>query len=156
MKKLLLAIALIIGVGFVGNLQAGSGWVTFTSTNVCISTGANLELLRILHSTGSTALSDSFLVVVDSNPRAAVNDGCDGNQTDGMDYTPAAFPAAQHIVPPIVMWSTNTASTNGNLLGVVDLRYPDGSGRPIKNGLAVFKLGTNAGTYISVEYRRKR
>jgi len=160
MRKILLSLVFFVAVWFVGYSSASSGWSTFQSTGVCISTGPNLELLRIRWSSGSSSLGDSYMVAVDSNILAARNSGtCNGeSQTPQLDYSLALFPVSQEIIPPVMLYTTSTAGTDNTsgVNNVIDLTNPDGSGKQIRNGLTIFKQGTDYGTRFTVEYRRKR
>lgn len=160
MKKLMLVVSLFLLVGIAGKANcAVSGWATFTSTSVCIATGANLELLSVSYSTGATEFNTHFLMFIDSSPLRVSQTGiCNSSQTVGsMDYTLGRFPARQHIIPPIVLYSTVTANVVYNVgTTTLDLTDNEGNGYPIKNGLIVLREGTTAGTFVTVRYRRKR
>ena len=160
MKKLMLVVSLFLLVGIAGKANAVvSGWASFTSTSVCIATGANLELLSISYSTGATEFNTHFLVVIDSSPLRVSQTGiCNSSQTVGsMDYTLARFPVRQHIIPPIVLYSTVTANVVYNVgTTTLDFTDKDGDGLPVKNGLIFLQEGTSAGTIKTIRYRRRR
>ena len=150
MKKIICFIILTVAsIGIaIGQANASSAWITFTSSNVCISTGSNLELLSVSWSSGSSTFGDTYWVAIDSNPLRVKLTGTEGTDSVGsMDYTLASFPATQQIQPAVIMFSTTTAY-GAHTPFYNQLRYvnPDGSGRQIKNGLVRIgkdRLGRN-------------
>ncbi len=156
MKKLLLVSLFFIGAFSVNAMADVTAWVTSKSTAVCLSTGPGIELLSITYSTGSSSYGDSFLVVIDSNP-IALSGTVGPNLVNGLNYTQAAFPATQIVVPPVVLFTTGTAYGSFTpTVNKIDFRDTQGRGLQIKNGLVVFKPAVDAGTIYQIQYKKNR
>ena len=159
MKKLLLSITFLLGIMGGKAFAASDSWVTFVATSVCITTGTQNELLEINFSSGSNAYGDAYMCVINSSPLRAIQTGTIGTgQVAQMNFTFGSFPVPQHIIPPVVLFTTGAAfNSYYPPLTTLNFRNQDGGGRQIKNGLTIFKVGNNVeGTIVSVIYRKKR
>lgn len=154
--KFLVVLSLLGLVGFVGKAKA-DGYFTTQSTAVFITTGANIEITSVMVGTGSTnPLGSVYAILVDSIPLSA-DGGAVGNLVNER-FTTARYPVSQYITPPIMAYSTASATTNPyTYQSFVDAQ---GNGRGVEKGLTLFIVnnvsnGANPGVTVTVGYKRK-
>jgi len=164
LKMRIVVALLVIGVLMAGVAKKSEAqYTTLSSTAILISSAANLEVLSVTIGTGSvSAAGDQYFVILDTVPLSnhpAVQSQqtlLGGTTLQGALYSRALFPKAQHVVPPIVVFTTSTVTNQSwQRLTRYDFRDGNGDGIPISNGLVVYQEGTDYGTMITVEWRRR-
>ena len=157
--KIVLLLAGLFLAGFGKKAEAGF-YTTLRSTAVQVvvasSFSAGVELLSIIHSTGSAGGNDQFVIVADSialeNAKSALGQTLKGGTTlQDVAYGRGRYPVEQYIVPPIVV---STTTTSGGLPFIkYDFRDGNGCGITVNEGIEVLQPGTNYGTVVTVEWR---
>ena len=160
---------LLAGLVLVFGKKAEAGFYTTmrsTAVQVVVTSSftQGVEALSIRWSSGSTAAFDQYIMVIDSD--AVENDTSGLGQTLQGGTTLASvmhgkgrYPNENMLIPPITVFSTVTAGTNGqsNVYGLnnyLDLRDDEGCGIPANNGIEVLHInGAAAGTAVTIEWR---
>lgn len=166
-KIVVLLLAGFVLVSF-GQKAEAAFYTTVRSTAVQVAYASSytsgVELLAVRWSSGSTVGTDQFIIVVDSIAveNAASSPGqilLGGTTLQSVAYSRARYPNQSNIIPPIVVFSTLTATTNGVTVekgqqeNKVDLRDSNGCGTVVGEGIVVLQPGVAYGTIVTIEWR---
>ena len=176
MKKLLLTIGLLAVAIYWTPRQAFAldrVYVISDSTAIVLSTPTTTmsgdgELLSVSFSSGSPTFGASYLLFFATTPlinsTIAVS-AVGGDLVNNLNWDDNKFPTKQLVIPPIILYTSSVTfaagaftSNVGHLIRgdfwtKIDLRDPEEHGVPFKNGLVMFKLGSDVGTVVLIEYR---
>lgn len=157
--KLLIVFAFLGVVGLSVKARA-TGYVTVIDTAVCLSSGSNIELTNIFLSTGNNSWGDIYIVLVDSLNAT----GCSAFNTslaNIANFSEAAYPPKDWILPPIIVGSTTTAVNQPAGIQAISLLDARGEGITVGGSILMFTLRNSAASAqgmikTTVGYRKKR
>ena len=158
MKKLIVAVGMFIGLLGVAN----AGVISTTFTAVCITSATGMELLSVELGSG-TFDNQTYLLLFDT-PSIYIRNIANADPVPLGDVFATAgnsrWPQSQMLCPPIIFPSTGSVNiiptSGGGGYLKVDFTDPQGNGRPIERALIGFKAGTDTGSVVTYNFRKRR